>query len=126
MNECEQIRLERGIMIVDDDGIKVPKPIDSFKEAPFPDWAQHRMRRKGFVRPTGIQTQAWPVLLQGHDLVGIAETGSGKTLAYVLPMLIHVQAQSELLPGEGPIGLVLMPNRELCEQVVRQVKEFTR
>ena len=45
------------------------------------------MRRRGFTEPAGMQMQAWPVALEGHDLVGITETGSGKTLAYVLPML---------------------------------------
>jgi len=61
----------------------------------------------------------------GNDLVGIAGTGSGKTLAYVLPMLVHIHAQSGLMPGEGPMGLVLVPNRELCDQVTRQVNEFS-
>merc|ERR1719480_641265 len=83
------------------------------------------MISKGFRNPTGIQCQAWPVCMRGHDLIGIAETGSGKTLAYVLPMLIHIEAQTEVLPGEGPAGLILVPNRELCEQVERQVNEFS-
>jgi len=39
------------------------------------------MQRLGYIRPTPIQSQAWPILLNGHDLVGIAQTGSGKTLS---------------------------------------------
>jgi superfamily II DNA/RNA helicase len=39
------------------------------------------MQRLGYIRPTPIQSQAWPILLSGNDLVGIAQTGSGKTLA---------------------------------------------
>lgn len=47
----------------------------------------------GFVEPTPIQAQGWPMALKGRDLIGIAETGSGKTLAYLLPAFVHVSAQ---------------------------------
>lgn len=50
----------------------------------------------GFIEPTPIQAQGWPMALKGRDLVGIAETGSGKTLAYLLPSLVHVNAQPRL------------------------------
>lgn len=50
----------------------------------------------GFVEPTPIQAQGWPMALKGRDLIGIAETGSGKTLAYLLPALVHVSAQPPL------------------------------
>jgi len=39
------------------------------------------MQRLGYIKPTAIQSQAWPILLHGNDLVGIAQTGSGKTLS---------------------------------------------
>lgn len=52
--------------------------------------------RLGFVEPTPIQAQGWPMALTGRDLIGIAETGSGKTLAYLLPALVHVNAQPRL------------------------------
>lgn len=45
----------------------------------------------GFVRPTPIQSQCWPILLAKRDVVGIAETGSGKTLAFLLPSLLHIK-----------------------------------
>lgn len=123
--ECERLRTEHSILILDvDSRIEVPQPIEHFYEVPWPDWATARLKRKCFKEPTGIQMQAWPVALKGHDLVGIAETGSGKTLAYILPMLIHAEAQPGWMPGDGPLGLVLVPNRELCDQVVRQVNEF--
>ncbi|PPD84973.1 hypothetical protein GOBAR_DD18082 [Gossypium barbadense] len=50
----------------------------------------------GFVEPTPIQAQGWPMALKGKYLIGIAETGSGKTLAYLLPALLHVNAQLRL------------------------------
>lgn len=49
--------------------------------------------KAGFTEPTPIQSQGWPMALKGRDLIGIAETGSGKTLAYLLPAIVHVNAQ---------------------------------
>ncbi|KAK7244253.1 hypothetical protein RIF29_39072 [Crotalaria pallida] len=49
--------------------------------------------KAGFTEPTPIQSQGWPMALKGHDLIGIAETRSGKTLAYLLPAILHVNAQ---------------------------------
>lgn len=48
---------------------------------------------------------------------GIAKTGSGKTAAFIWPMLVHVMDQRELADGDGPIGLILAPTRELSQQV---------
>lgn len=58
----------------------------------------------GFVEPTPIQAQGWPMALKGRDLIGIAETGSGKTLAYLLPALVHVSAQPRLGKYLLPFG----------------------
>jgi len=52
--------------------------------------------------------------MSGHDLIGIAQTGSGKTLAFLLPAIVHINAQSTVKRGEGPIVLVLAPTRELA------------
>ena len=52
--------------------------------------------KSGFVEPTPIQAQGWPMALKGRDVIGIAETGSGKTLSYILPGLVHVGAQTRL------------------------------
>lgn len=48
-----------------------------------------------FAQPSPIQAQCWPIILSGHDLVGVAATGSGKTLAFGLPALQHIQAQKK-------------------------------
>lgn len=123
--ECETIRTRNSIMITRKPrGTRVPKPLVTFEETPFPDWAANELRNKHFMKPTPIQVQAWPIALRGHDVVGIAETGSGKTMAYVLPMLVHVLSQPELRPGEGAVGLVLVPTRELCEQIGDVVNAF--
>lgn len=56
----------------------------------------HEVLKAGFTEPTAIQAQGWPMALKGRDLVGLAETGSGKTLAYLLPAIVHVNAQPYL------------------------------
>lgn len=57
---------------------------------------------------------------------GLAKTGSGKTAAFVLPMLVHIMDQPELDKGQGPIGLVLAPTRELAEQIHRETRKFSK
>jgi Superfamily II DNA and RNA helicases len=47
----------------------------------------------------------------------VAKTGSGKTGAFIWPMLVHIMDQKELEPGDGPMGLILAPTRELSQQV---------
>lgn len=58
-----------------------------------PDYVLQEITKAGFSEPTAIQAQGWPMALRGRDLIGIAETGSGKTLAYLLPAIVHVNAQ---------------------------------
>lgn len=57
--------------------------------------------------------------MSGRDCIGIAKTGSGKTLAFVLPLLRHIRDQSELRDGDGPIGLIMAPTRELVQQIAK-------
>uniref|UniRef100_F7DMJ8 ATP-dependent RNA helicase n=1 Tax=Monodelphis domestica TaxID=13616 RepID=F7DMJ8_MONDO len=69
------------------------------------------------VRPTWVQRRAIPPLLSGHHLLCAAETGSGKTLSYLLPLLQRLLRRPRLTTGPAPRGLVLVPSRELSEQV---------
>ena len=64
------------------------------------------------------------MVLSGHDLIGLAVTGSGKTLAYLLPAIVHINAQPLLEPGDGPIALVLAPTRELACQIQLECSKF--
>jgi hypothetical protein len=57
--------------------------------------------------------------MSGRDCIGIAKTGSGKTLAFVLPLLRHVKDQPPLAQGDGPIGLIMAPTRELVQQIAK-------
>lgn len=56
----------------------------------------HEVTKAGFKEPTPIQSQGWPMALLGRDLIGLAETGSGKTLSYLLPAVVHINAQPYL------------------------------
>lgn len=90
---------------------------------------QTTLAAQGLVTPTEIQTRAIPLLLAGRSVVGVAETGSGKTLAYVLPLLHHLksqEAETGVVTATGrPRAVVLVPTRELGEQVSRVFKTFT-
>ncbi len=60
------------------------------------DYVLHEVTKAGFKEPTPIQAQGWPMALLGRDLIGLAETGSGKTLSYLLPAIVHINAQPYL------------------------------
>ncbi|KAJ3701416.1 hypothetical protein LUZ61_005121 [Rhynchospora tenuis] len=119
--EVEAYRRKREITV---EGKDVPKPVKEFKDVGFPDYVIQEIEKAGFVEPTPIQSQGWPMALKGRDLIGIAETGSGKTLAYLLPAIVHVNAQPILSPGDGPIVLVLAPTRELAVQIQQEASKF--
>ena len=68
----------------------------------------------GFAQPFNIQTEAIPVAITGKDVCGRAKTGSGKTLAFGVPMLARITDKAE---PSRPLGLVLVPTRELAVQV---------
>ncbi|KAL7749908.1 hypothetical protein RI367_004784 [Sorochytrium milnesiophthora] len=118
-----EIRRELDIKVF---GHDVAKPCISFAHFGFDDALMNAIVRAGYSEPTGIQKQSVPNILSGRDLIGIAATGSGKTLAFVWPMLIHLMDQEELSKGDGPIGLVLAPTRELAQQIYIEAKKFAK
>jgi ATP-dependent RNA helicase DDX42 len=107
-------------------GASPPKPVSSFANFSFDEALLKAIRKSEFSQPTPIQSQGIPALLSGRDCIGIAKTGSGKTAAFLWPMLTHIMAQPRLLKGDGPIGLVLVPTRELAMQIYTEAKKFGR
>jgi ATP-dependent RNA helicase DeaD len=77
----------------------------------------------GYEEPTPIQREAIPPLVDGNDLVGQAATGTGKTAAFALPLLQGLEAGRR---EDGPAALVLVPTRELAEQVSQAVHRYGR
>jgi len=119
--EIQRFRDENQITLFGED---IPNPITSFEASSFPDYLLVELKNAGFTKPTPIQAQGWPMALSGRDMIGIAETGSGKTLAFMLPAIVHINAQPLLSPGDGPIVLVLTPTRELAKQIEGEVAKF--
>ena len=76
----------------------------------------------GFKQPTLIQEKAFNVIASGKDIVGIAQTGTGKTYAYLLPILKALKYSKQ----DSPRVLIIVPTRELVEQVVEQTKKLTK
>eukprot|EP00946_MAST-07B_sp_MAST-7B-sp1_P005141 g5141.t1 len=119
--EVDAIRKEHDMTCIGED---IPKPVRTFDEASFPVYVLDEVRKLGFEKPTAIQMQGWPMALSGRDMIGIAATGSGKTLAFILPGIVHINAQPLLKRGDGPIVLVVAPTRELAVQIKRECDKF--
>ncbi len=84
------------------------------------------LEAKGYDTPTPIQQQAIPILLEGRDLLGIAQTGTGKTAAFVLPSLQRLaEASKRPLPYHCRM-LVLTPTRELATQIAENARGYSR
>ena len=118
--EIEQFRRQHEMTL---SGTNIPRPVYSFEEASFPDYLLAEVKKAGFTTPTAIQMQGWPMALSGRDMIGIAKTGSGKTLSFVLPGIVHINAQPLLAPGDGPIVLILSPTRELAQQTLGECQK---
>ena len=76
-----------------------------------------------FQECTPIQEKAIPILLQGHDLIGIAQTGTGKTAAYLLPVLDKLSEGG--YPENAVNCLIMVPTRELAQQIDQQIEGFS-
>jgi len=76
------------------------------------------LSKEKYTTPTPIQSQSIPILLEGNDLIGIAQTGTGKTASFVLPILQRMSVEKKVSSQKGtPIALVLAPTRELAVQI---------
>ena len=83
----------------------------------LPEILLDALTAKKFVTPTPIQADSIPPLMQGKDLLGIAQTGSGKTAAFVLPILHHLLAEQRRPLATQTRALILAPTRELALQI---------
>ncbi len=101
----------------------------SFSELQLSPNLARAIAEMGYESMTPIQAQAIPVVLQGRDVMGAAQTGTGKTAAFSLPllqrMLKHENASTS--PARHPVrALVLLPTRELADQVADQIKQYAK
>ncbi|KAK0413035.1 hypothetical protein QR680_006557 [Steinernema hermaphroditum] len=107
------------------DGDNIPRPVFQFREAGFPAPILQRLTQS-YEIPTVIQSISWPIAMSGRDIISIAKTGSGKTLAFMLPGIVHTLHQAQRKHGEGPSVLVLLPTRELAQQVQEVATPYCR
>ena len=95
-------------------------PQHQFKDFPLEERLQLNIKAHGYTTPTPIQDAAIQPILEGKDLVGLANTGSGKTAAFLLPILHHLR---QFQHHEAAV-LVLVPTRELATQIDEEFKVF--
>ena len=84
------------------------------------------LEAEGYTIPTPIQQKAIPSVLDGRDLLGIAQTGTGKTAAFALPILQRLMADRKPAPRKGCRALILSPTRELASQIADSFKTYGR
>ena len=92
----------------------------TFEEFNFNRQILNAIADAGYTEATPIQQKAIPPILNGQDVMGIAQTGTGKTAAYVLPILMKLKYAQ----GENPRALIISPTRELAMQIEENVRTF--
>ncbi|TLU71498.1 DEAD/DEAH box helicase [Lichenicoccus roseus] len=89
----------------------------SFADLKLSEPLLRALNEEGYTTPTPIQAGAIPYLMQGRDLLGLAQTGTGKTAAFALPILHRLSTHRHPAPARGCRVLVLAPTRELASQI---------
>ncbi len=82
------------------------------------------IQKSGYTRPTPVQAAAIPKVMQGGDLIAIAQTGTGKTAAFVLPMLHRLAHSNREGRPRGLKSLILAPTRELAVQIMENIRNY--
>ena len=101
-----------------------PNPEGAFN--PLKRDLRNAIRKSGYSKPTPIQEQTIPIILEGKDLIGSAQTGTGKTAAFTLPLLQQL-ADNPQRPKRGtPRALILAPTRELAAQIGASIETYGR
>lgn len=94
----------------------------TFEDFGFNKQVLNAISDAGYTNPTPIQEKAIPPVLNGQDVLGIAQTGTGKTAAYVLPMIMKLKYAQ----GQDIRGLIVAPTRELAMQIEENVKAYAK
>ncbi len=80
------------------------------------------IKRAGYETMTPIQERAIPAVIEGHDMIAVAQTGTGKTAAFALPILNYLEPKKKRVPR----ALVLTPTRELAQQIYENFRKYGR
>eukprot|EP00850_Spirogloea_muscicola_P021626 SM000256S08680 [mRNA] locus=s256:84898:88524:+ [translate_table: standard] len=123
--EASSLRKELHIRVR---GKRQPPPlILAFSDLRLPLRLLKNLENAGYLTPTPIQMQVVPAVIDGHDILAMAQTGSGKTAAFVVPLIAKICSRQELqepagVLAESCIALVLGPTRELCAQIEKVIQ----
>jgi len=123
-----QLRSELEIHVEGHVSCEFP-PVMAFEElqGAIPQYALNALLAASVHAPMPIQAQVLPLTLCGHDLLGIANSGAARRLAYLLPALVHIEAQASLKPlVTNPIALILAPTREIAVQIAEEANKFAQ
>jgi superfamily II DNA/RNA helicase len=96
------------------------EPTHAFDDFAISDAIKRMLKTTGFTAPSAIQDQAIPLVLEGKDVIGLANTGTGKTAAFLLPILTHLIET----PERGSV-LIMAPTRELAQQINEEARRFS-
>ncbi|CAE7604774.1 RH14, partial [Symbiodinium microadriaticum] len=123
----EQFRkLNQITVTVHSNDYTCPPPMSTFSATPYSPPIRRSLDAAGFTHPTPTQAQAWPIALDGRDVITVAKTGSGKTCGFLLPAF-HRLATVMASRRRGPAAiLVLAPTRELACQIEQEAVKFGR
>ena len=100
--------------------------INNFADLALAEPLLRAVSAAGMTAPTPIQAQAIPALLEGRDMLGIAQTGTGKTAAFGLPILQHLSRRADRIAPKSVRALVLAPTRELAIQIDAEFRKFAK
>ncbi|MFT7009691.1 MAG: ATP-dependent RNA helicase RhlE [Colwellia sp.] len=99
--------------------------MSEFKEFLLLESIIDRVTLKGYKQPTPIQKECIPALINGNDLLGIAQTGTGKTAAFSLPMINNFGRNKIDIQAKSTRSLILTPTRELASQIMQNIDDYS-
>ncbi|MFT5297033.1 MAG: ATP-dependent RNA helicase RhlE [Colwellia sp.] len=99
--------------------------MSEFKEFSLLESIIDRLNLKGYKQPTPIQKECIPTLINGNDLIGIAQTGTGKTAAFSLPIINNFGRNKIDIKAKSTRSLILTPTRELASQIMQNIDDYS-
>ena len=99
--------------------------MSEFKEFSLLESIIDRLNLKGYKQPTPIQKECIPTLINGNDLIGIAQTGTGKTAAFSLPIINNFGRNKIDINAKSTRSLILTPTRELASQIMQNIDDYS-
>ena len=100
--------------------------LKTFKDLGLAEPILRAVEKEGYENPTPIQADVIPALMEGKDVLGIAQTGTGKTAAFVLPLLHWIRESKDRPVKRGCSALILAPTRELAAQINESIRTYSR